>query len=44
MHSVIPMLTRVTRIVRVGCKTCAAFFHGKWLDQFTAPVKETGKA
>ena len=38
------MLTHVTHMFGVGCTTCAVFFHGKWLDQFTALVKELGKA
>ncbi len=38
------MLTSLTHILCAACKTCAVFFHGKWLDQFTEPVKEIGKA
>jgi len=34
----------VTHVLGVACKTCAAFFPGKWLDQFIGPVKEIGKA
>ncbi len=44
MHSVIPMLTHVTYMLDVGCKTCAAFFQRKWLEHFSASVKEMGKA
>ena len=44
MHSVTPMLTHVTHMIGVGCKTCAVFFQGKWLEHFSAPVKEICKA
>ena len=38
------MLVSVTHILYVACKSYAACFHAKWLDQFTGPVKEIGKA